>query len=134
MANSFQVTMDAAGPRAMGAFWCEVLGYVEEPPPEGFDNWDDALDAFGIDRSDPDKAYAIVDPEGAGPRMFFLKVPEPKTAKNRVHLDVRVGAGNRHSVADHLVSLGGRVVADIDDTDGKWITMVDPEGNEFCIM
>lgn len=134
MANSFQVTMDAAGPRVLGEFWCEVLGYVEEPPPEGFDTWEEALDAFGSDRSDPDKAYAIVDPEGTGPRVFFMKVPEPKTAKNRVHLDVRVGAEKRHSVAEHLVSLGGRVVADIDDSDGKWITMADPEGNEFCIV
>src|SRR4051794_18881343 len=91
MANRFQVTIDAAGPRALGAFWCEVLGYIEQPPPEGFDNWEDALDAFGIDRSDPDRAFAIVDPDGVGPRVFFLKVPEGKVAKNRVHLDVGVG-------------------------------------------
>ena len=91
MAHPFQVTIDGAGPRALGAFWCEVLGYIEQPPPPGFDTWDDALDAFGIDRSDPDRAYAIVDPEGKGPRVFFQKVPEGKTAKNRVHLDVNVG-------------------------------------------
>jgi hypothetical protein len=80
MANQIQVTMDAASPRALGAFWQEVLGYVEEPPPPGFDTWEEALDSFGIDRSDPDAAFAIVDPDGAGPRMFFAKVPEPKSA------------------------------------------------------
>ena len=71
MANTFQITIDAASPRALGEFWCAVLGYVEQPPPEGFDNWEDALDAFGIDRSDPDGAFAIVDPEAIGPRVFF---------------------------------------------------------------
>ena len=45
MANAIQITVDAADPRRQGAFWCEVLGYVEEPPPPGFDSWEDALDA-----------------------------------------------------------------------------------------
>ena len=61
MANSFQVTIDSAGPRALGAFWCEVLGYIEQPPPPGFDTWEEALDSYGVDRSDPDRAFAIVD-------------------------------------------------------------------------
>lgn len=134
MANRFQVTIDAASPRALGAFWCQVLGYVEQPPPEGFATWDDALDAFGIDRSDPDRAYAIVDPDGVGPRVFLAKVPEPKTAKNRVHLDVHVGADAMHAVADQLVASGARMVGEYDEPGGHWITMLDPEGNEFCIQ
>ncbi|HET9611720.1 MAG TPA: VOC family protein [Acidimicrobiales bacterium] len=133
MANTVQVTFDAASPRALGAFWCRVLGYVEQPPPEGFDTWEDALDAFGIDRSDPDRAYAIVDPDGPGPRVFFQKVPEGKTAKNRVHLDVRVGADAMHARADELVGFGARVVAEHDEPGGHWITLQDPEGNEFCL-
>jgi hypothetical protein len=71
MANSFQVTIDAAGPRALGAFWCEVLASVDQPPPAGFDTWENALDAMRIDRSDPDRAFAIVDPDAVGPRVFF---------------------------------------------------------------
>jgi hypothetical protein len=134
MANSFQVTIDAAGPRALGAFWCEVLGYVEQPPPPGFATWEDALDAFGIDRSDPDRAFAIVDPEGVGPRVFFLKVPEGKTAKNRVHLDVRVGEDQLQARAEALVALGATVVGEFQEPEGHWITMLDPEGNEFCIQ
>ena len=134
MANPFQVTFDAAGPRAIATFWCEVLGYIEQPPPPGFDNWDDALDSMGIDRSDPDRAMAIVDPDGVGPRVFFLKVPEGKTAKNRVHLDVNVGKDVMHERAAHLESLGARIVGEFDEPGGHWIAMVDPEGNEFCIQ
>ena len=134
MANPFQVTFDAAGPRALADFWCRVLGYVEQPPPPGYDNWDDALDAMGIDRTDPDRAFAIVDPEGLGPRVFFLKVPEGKTAKNRVHLDVRVGADVMHERAREVVALGARLVGEFDELDGHWITLLDPEGNEFCIQ
>jgi len=134
MANQIQVTMDAASPRALGAFWQEVLGYVEEPPPPGFDTWEEALDSFGIDRSDPDAAFAIVDPDGAGPRMFFAKVPEPKSAKNRVHLDVNVGKDTMHERSQHLVSLGAELVGEYEEPGGHWITLRDPEGNEFCLQ
>jgi len=133
MAAAIQITVDAAAPRALGAFWCEVLGYVEQPPPPGFDNWDDALDAFGIDRSDPDRACAIVDPDGVGPRMFFLKVAEGKTAKNRMHLDVHTPADRLQDRAEHLVGLGATVVGEFDEPEGRWITLRDPEGNEFCL-
>ncbi len=133
MARDIQITFDAAGPRKLAEFWCEVLGYVEQPPPEGFDTWDDALDAFGVDRSDPDRAFAIVDPDGAGPRVFFLKVPEGKIAKNRVHLDVRVAQDELHARADALVALGATRVHELDEPEGHWITLLDPEGNEFCL-
>ena len=132
MANSFQVTVDAADPRGLGAFWCAALGYVEQPPPPGFETWEDALDAFGIDRSDPNRAFAIVDPDGVGPRVFFLKVPEGKTAKNRVHLDVHVG-DERETKAAELESLGATIVGRFDEPEGTWISMIDPEGNEFCL-
>jgi hypothetical protein len=131
--REIQITFDAAAPRALGRFWCEVLGYVEQPPPPGFDTWEDALDAAGIDRSDPDRAYAIVDPDGVGPRVFFLKVPEPKQSKNRVHLDVRVPKQEQRARADELVELGATVVGEFDEPMGTWITLRDPEGNEFCL-
>ena len=118
----------------LGDFWCRVLGYIGKPPPPGFDSWDEALDAMGIDRSDPDRAYGIVDPDGLGPPVFFLKVPEAKTAKNRVHLDVNVGGEVMHDRAAELVTLGARIVTEIDEPEGHWITMLDPEGNEFCIQ
>lgn len=134
MAATIQITVDAAGPRKLAEFWCHVLGYVEQPPPPGFDTWEAALTAFGIDQSDPDRAFAIVDPDGVGPRVFFLKVPEGKTAKNRMHLDVNVGASEMHRRADELVALGATRVAEYEEAEGHWITMLDPEGNEFCLQ
>src|SRR5690349_5623903 len=91
--RQFQVTFDCADPERVARFWCEVLGYVVPPPPPGFGSWEE------FDRSLPKErqggAYACVDPEGVGPRLFFQRVPEGKVVKNRVHLDVRVGTGLR---------------------------------------
>src|SRR5262249_23493683 len=86
--KQIQVTFDCADPERVGRFWCEVLGYVVPPPPEGFATWDD------FDRALPPEhqgsAFACIDPSGAGPRLFFQRVPEGKVVKNRLHLDVRV--------------------------------------------
>jgi hypothetical protein len=133
MAIPIQITIDALSPRTLGEFWCNVLGYVEQPPPEGFTTWDDALDALGIDRTDPDRAYAIVDPDGNGPRVFLQKVPEPKTAKNRFHLDVHVDPAVMHDRAAELVALGATLVTEHEEPEGHWLVMLDPEGNEFCL-
>ena len=134
MARGIQVTFDAASPRQLGLFWAAALGYVEQPPPPGFESWDDALDAMGIDRSDPDRAFAVVDPDCVGPRLFFQRVPEPKSAKNRVHLDVRAAPDQLLARAAELVVLGARLVEEVDEPGGHFITMLDPEGNEFCLQ
>ena len=76
----FQVTFDCVHPVRVARFWCEVLGYVEEVDP------DEPL-------LDDSPWAACVDPTGVGPRLFFQRVPEGKVVKNRVHLDVRAGAG-----------------------------------------
>ena len=133
MGHAIQITVDAADPRGLGAFWCEVLGYIEQPPPAGFADWDEALDAMGIDRSDPNRAFAIVDPDGIGPRVFFLKVPESKTAKNRMHLDIHTDPTGLTNRCDELVAIGATLVAEFDEPEGRWITLLDPEGNEFCL-
>src|SRR5215207_11348461 len=89
--KQIQVTFDCAEPERVARFWCEVLGYVVPPPPEGFSTWED------FDRALPPEhqgsAFACIDPSGVGPRLFFQRVPEDKVVKNRVHLDVRVGTG-----------------------------------------
>ena len=131
MARVIQITVDAAGPRKLAEFWCEVLGYVEQPPPPGFDTWEAALTAFGIDQSDPDRAFAIVDPDGVGPRVFFLKVPEGKTAKNRMHLDMN--STDPAAEVERLVGLGASVIHTKDEYGMQWTTLADPEGNEFCV-
>jgi hypothetical protein len=88
-----QVTFDAADPAALAAFWAGALGYVADPPPEGFASWEAWATDQGIPEERWNDASAIVDPDGAGPRIFFQKVPEGKAAKNRVHLDVRTAPG-----------------------------------------
>ena len=136
-----QVTFDCAQPRRVARFWSEVLGYAVVPPPEGFATWEDH------DRTLPagerDTWSACSDPTGAGPRLFFQRVPEGKVVKNRVHLDVRVGTGlvgaERLAVLEaecaRLVSLGAARVRLLpaDEEDESCIVMRDVEGNEFCL-
>jgi hypothetical protein len=143
MAVGVQVTFDAADPQALAAFWGETLGYVEQPPPEGFDGWEAWAEANGMPREDWDKYDARVDPDGAGPRLYFQRVPEPKTAKNRVHLDLAVGGGRgtppeelRRNIAaavERAVAAGATKVREVDERDEYWVVLQDPEGNEFCM-
>ena len=144
MSREFQVTFDAADPAALAAFWAEALGYQVQAPPEGFDSWDAALDAWGVPPDHRNDASAVVDPEGVGPRVFIQKVPEGKTAKNRVHLDVRAAPGLEgaermaalEAECERLVALGATRNYRTDPapplTLGT-IVMADPEGNEFCL-
>jgi len=140
-----QVTFDCADPGALAAFWREVLGYAEEPPPEGHDSWEAALEAFGVPRDLWNSRSACRDPEGVGPRLFFQRVPEGKTVKNRVHLDVRTASELRgearmaalEAEAARLVALGAtrRERFEPDSSPGEigFVVMQDPEGNEFCL-
>ena len=143
MAALIQITFDCADVTAQARFWASALGYVEQPPPEGFDSWEDLLRRTGVPREEWGTRTALVDPDGAGPRLFFQTVPEPKTAKNRVHLDIHVGVGTRgderqlllDSEAARLTGLGARILwrGDAEAGSEAFITMADPEGNEFCV-
>lgn len=139
--RKFQVTFDCAEPARVARFWCEVLGYVLPPVPDGFATWDD------YDRSLPPAQqgafYAAVDPSGEGPRLFFQRVPEGKVVKNRVHLDVRVGTGlvgaERLAALEaecaRLIPLGavrGKLLLADEDNESCQL-MQDIEGNEFCL-
>jgi catechol 2,3-dioxygenase-like lactoylglutathione lyase family enzyme len=139
--KQFQVTFDCADPERVARFWCEVLGYVVPPPPEGFASWEAFDQALPPERQG--SAFACVDPSGVGPRLFFQRVPEGKVVKNRVHLDVRVGTGlvgaerlaTLEAECARLVALGAvreRVLL-ADDHNESCITMQDIEGNEFCL-
>jgi len=80
-----------------------------------------------------DERYAAcIHPKGVGPRLLFNVVPEPKTVKNRVHLDLNV-ADMQAEVA-RLVGLGARKVKTFDENGETWTVMADPEGNEFCVQ
>ena len=152
MSRDFQVTFDAADPIALSRFWAEVLHYVLQPPPgrevgpdeDPIEAWMEVLEAAGVPEDQRDAASAIIDPEGSRPRVFFQKVPEPKTAKNRVHLDVRAAPGLEgdermavlESECDRVVALGGTRVQRFEPAppmSAGFIVMQDPEGNEFCL-
>ncbi len=139
--RQFQVTFDCAVPERVARFWCEALGYVVPPPPEGFTDWNEFDRALPVDKQG--SAYACVDPEGVGPRLYFQRVSEGKVAKNRVHLDVRVGTGlvgaQRLAALEaecaRLIPLGATRVRLLPAADGEesCIVMQDIEGNEFCL-
>jgi hypothetical protein len=136
-----QVTFDCASPRRVAAFWCAVLGYEQPAPPAGFADWAD------VDATQPAEARdawaAASDPTGAGPRLYFQRVPEGKVVKNRVHLDVRVATGLTgdarvaalETECARLVALGGSRVRllEADDENEACLVMQDVEGNEFCL-
>jgi catechol 2,3-dioxygenase-like lactoylglutathione lyase family enzyme len=143
MARELQVTFDCADPAALSRFWAEVLGYRLDDPPEGFDSWDAALAAWGVPEDKRNSASAVHDPDRNGPRLFFQQVPEGKSAKNRVHLDVRAAPGLQgdermaalEAEAERLVALGAERVERFEPgrMDKGFIVMRDPEGNEFCL-
>lgn len=126
MATWWTLGCDAHDPQRLAAFWALALGYVSE---EGFD--------------EPDNA-SIVDPDGVGPAIGFLQVPEGKSAKNRMHIDVRVAGEGPWDMAERarliramvprLVAAGAVVVREerYGDDLGH-VVMRDPEGNEFCV-
>jgi glyoxalase superfamily protein len=136
-----QVTFDCANPRAVAEFWKSVLGYVDPPVPAGFDSWDAYEASLPAERQGA--TWACQDPEGVGPRLFFQRVPEGKTVKNRLHLDVRVGVGltgdERVTALEtegaRLLALGARRLhlLPADDEDEACLVMQDVEGNEFCL-
>lgn len=137
------VTFDCADPDRMSTFWSAALDYQKR-------SWSDdaelrrSLLASGLTEDDLAARGLAEDPAGVGPRLLFQKVPEPKTAKNRMHLDINVGAGKpaeHHEVdaeVERLVGLGATVLRKHAATWGIWpeyhYVMADPEGNEFCVQ
>ncbi|HEU0132144.1 MAG TPA: VOC family protein [Mycobacteriales bacterium] len=134
MAYKFQVTFDCADPAALARWWADALGYVVQPPPEGYADWPSFAREMGIPESEFDSRSAAIDPEGAGPRLFFQKVPEPKAVKNRVHLDVNVGRDKVEAEVERLVANGATVVERVDQGFERWVVLSDPEGNELCLQ
>lgn len=126
MATHWTLGCDATDPQRLAAFWALALGYVDEP---GYD--------------DPGGA-SIIDPGGKGPAIGFLRVPEPKTAKNRVHIDIRVAGEPPWDMTEReqrirvkvgeLAAAGATAVRE--ESYGEQlghVVMLDPEGNEFCV-
>jgi hypothetical protein len=147
MATRMQVTIDCADPGRLARFWATALGYRLEEPPDGFASWKDYFVSRGFppEEFEDDGYDSIVDPDGAGPRMWFQPVPEPKVVKNRVHLDLDVGGGRTVPLEDRrrrgaaeaarLVAAGATRLRELsgEGVDYYAVVMADPEGNEFCL-
>jgi hypothetical protein len=127
------------------AFWRQALGYVDAPPPQGWDTWEQWLRAFDVPEEEWGDGGALVDPEGVLPSLSFLRVPEPKTVKNRLHLDLDVSGGRHVDQAtrveriqahvSRLVAAGATVVRECHDRDRlDHVVLADPEGNELCVV
>ena len=145
MTTPIQLVFDTADPDREARFWAEALGYRIEPPPEGFDSWPSFLREQGIPEDRWNDASAIVDPDGKAPRIYFQRVPEGKSAKNRMHMDLNVSGGREVPLDDRkqrvdaevarLKSLGATDKRGAIERDGEyWVRMNDPEGNEFCVQ
>jgi hypothetical protein len=109
------ITFDCADPRTLARFWGQLTGWpvISEPQP-GY----------------PD--HAVGTPGEGRPRLYFVRVPEGKAVKNRVHLDVVPADRTQDEEIARLIGLGTRVVTDNRPEFG-WVTLADPEGNEFCL-
>ena len=135
------ITFYADDPPRLAHFWSEVFGY---PPVE----WDEPLKSelleSGLTEEDLAARGVAEDPDGVGPRLFFHHASEPKSARNRLHLDISATPGRQPSrdeieaEKDRLVALGASVVRLVDQDWGPWpeyyYQLRDPEGNEFCLQ
>lgn len=114
------LTVDAHNPRALAEFWAEVLDWSIGEDGDDIGWW--------IERE-------LGDPKQTGfPDILFLKVPDSKVVKNRLHLDLR--PDNQEAEVARLEKLGAKriEIGQSDDADSTWVVMADPEGNEFCVL
>ncbi|MBA2697632.1 MAG: VOC family protein [Nocardioidaceae bacterium] len=143
MAYNFQVTFDAAHPHVLADWWADALGWQVEPSDEdfirsmiaqGFASDDDTTTHHGV--LVWKEGAAIRHPDaaaGPGGRLLFQLVPEGKTVKNRVHLDVRVGADDVEAELQRLTNAGATFLHRGQQGPHSWVTITDPEGNELCL-
>ena len=152
---TWQLTIDCDNPTRMVQFWAPVLDYAVQPPPEGFATMNDYYRSLGVPDDeldlDGDGTDRIFDPSGTGPPIWFQPVPERKSVKNRLHIDVFPTGRDRTLTLDErrrivearveeLIGLGASVLRRFpDDFEGEdsvssyFVVMLDPEGNEFCV-
>jgi len=147
MTTKWTITIDCAARAPVARFWWTALGYVDSDPPKGWDSWEAFLTDQNVPADEWNDGASITDPAGVLPALSFLKVPEPRTAKNRLHLDLQVSGGRAEpqhlreqrirGTAESLLAAGATLVREVpvDNTttlDHLW--MHDPEGNDFCVV
>lgn len=149
MAVNFQVVVDCRDPNRLAAFWAAALGYLVEDnaalisrllaaravPAQATMDIDGRLawrELAAIRH--PDDPVQPDTGAGLGRRLLFQVVPEPKSVKNRLHLDLRVGGDRQAAEVARLEALGARVLRHVDDRGSRHVTMADPEGNDFDVQ
>jgi hypothetical protein len=138
-ALTIQIAVDCERPHDLVRFWSEALGLevedhsaqIEQLLAAGDATLDDTVERDG--RRAWATAAACRDPLGSLPRLLFQQVPEPKIVKNRWHLDVHVEPERRDAEVQRLVALGATRLWDGRQGPHSWVTLADPEGNEFCV-
>jgi hypothetical protein len=140
MAHDVQITVDSARPHELADWWAAALGWQVEPQDEAFIRR--MVDDGHASEEDTTRhrgalvwavGAAVRSPEPGRPRILFQRVPEPKTVKNRLHFDVRVGPEAQAAEVARLTGMGARELWRGAQGPSAWVTMADPEGNEFCV-
>jgi hypothetical protein len=138
MLTRVDLTLDCADPLVMAEFWKTAAGYVDEAPPPPFATRAEWLAQFDDEDDDGMGGAWLHDPTGVAPRLCLLQVLEPKTAKNRLRLDLRVaGDGTpeerRSRITDEVARLTAAGATALQEFAGHHVVMADPEGNELCV-
>ncbi len=144
MAYSVQVTFSCDDPERMAEFWSAALGYIVQPPPPGYETWEEFADTMGISEANRGDISAVVDPDGVGPRLLFERW-DGGEANKRVHLDINVFVDEELTIEDRdqrlaeerkrLEALGATYHRMASGFAGEtWLEMFDPEGNWFCVQ
>ncbi|GAB3445801.1 VOC family protein [Actinophytocola sediminis] len=146
MQVTWGLAIDCAHPGELAKFWSFALGYVEMPVPAGYATMADWLTELGVPEEEWDDGAYLSDPDGTGPTLSLVKVPEGKVVKNRVHIDLKVGGGRQTpweqrwpkvlAAVERLTAAGATVSRIVEDDSGRadHYLMADPEGNEFCVV
>ncbi|MEV7912785.1 VOC family protein [Streptomyces griseus] len=125
MASKFtELAIDCADPAGLARFWCAVLGYEVQDVDE-----DEGVVMIGS----PEVPEGKSRPGPVPPALTFARVPEGKTVKNRLHIDVNPTDREQAEEVERLLALGARR-ADVGQGDAHWTVLTDPEGNEFCVL
>ena len=149
MALDYQIVVDCAAPLTLSRFWAAAMGYepednsalIEHVLAQGLAGEDDytvvdgrkAWRTIAVIRHPEDPVHEFTG-AGLGRRILFQQVPEPKTVKNRMHLDLRTAPGERDAEVARLEELGAVTLAVVEEPGASHVTMRDPEGNEFDVQ
>jgi len=145
MALGIQIVYDCKDPQSLSKFYAAALHYKLQDPPKGFATWDAFLKSIGVPEEEWNDGSSVVDPDGKGPRIYFQKMDTPKPAKNRLHLDLNASGGRKTPEGERrrridaevervlALDLGATKVHAEEGGDWYFVTMLDPEGNEFDV-